>query len=92
MSLRPINFKIFLKKISKQIQQIGPKEIKGSFFCESKQKNLTLKIAYELSDVYIDDGFTTDVSVYCNQVLVDEEPLEKDKNCAASPLIICLLT
>jgi len=66
----------FLKKISKQIQQIGPKEIKGSFFCESKQKNLTLKIAYELSDVYIDDGFTTDVSVYCNQVLVDGEPLE----------------
>ena len=66
----------FLKKISKQIQQIGPKEIKGSFFCESKQKTLTLKIAYELSDVYIDDGFTTDVSVYCNQVLVDGEPLE----------------
>jgi hypothetical protein len=66
----------FLKKISKEIQQIGPKEIKGGFFCENKQKNLTLKIAYELSDVYIDDGFTTDVSVYCNQVLVDEEPLE----------------
>jgi hypothetical protein len=66
----------FIEKISKQIQQIGPKEIKGSFFCESKLKNLTLKIAYELSDVYIDDGFTTDVSVYCNQVLVDGEPLE----------------
>lgn len=66
----------FLKKISKEIQQIGPKEIKGGFFCENKQKNLTLKIAYELSDVYIDDGFTTDVSVYCNQVLVDGEPLE----------------
>jgi hypothetical protein len=35
-----------------------------------------LNVSYEVSDVYIDDGITTDISVYCNQVLVDNEPLE----------------
>ena len=40
------------------------------------KKRLTLKVNYEVSDIYIDDGITTDVSVYCDQVLVDGEPLE----------------
>jgi hypothetical protein len=29
-----------------------------------------------VSDIYIDDGIQTDVSVYCSQALVDGEPLE----------------
>jgi len=66
----------FLKKISEQIQQIGTKELSTFFHCEGKQTKLTLKITYELSDVYIDDGITTDVSVYCHQALVNGEPLE----------------
>ena len=66
----------FLKKISEQIQQIGPKELDTFFYCGGKQRKLTLKITYELSDVYIDDGITTDVSVYCHQILVEGEPLE----------------
>jgi hypothetical protein len=66
----------FLKKISEQIQQIGPKELDTFFYCGGKQRKLTLKITYELSDVYIDDGMTTDISVYCHQILVEGEPLE----------------
>ena len=65
----------FLKKISEQIQQIGPKELNTFFYCGGQRK-LTLNITYELSDVYIDDGITTDVSVYCHQILVEGEPLE----------------
>jgi hypothetical protein len=66
----------FIQKISDEIQELGPKQIKTSFFCGSKRKELTLNVTYKLSDVYIDDGMTTDVSVYCHQVLVDGEPLE----------------
>ena len=66
----------FLKKISEQIQQIGPKELNTFFYCGGKQRKLTLKITYELSDVYIEDGIQTDVSVYCHQILVEGEPLE----------------
>ena len=65
----------FIQKISEQIQQIGPKELYMFFYCEGQRK-LTLNITYELSDVYIDDGMTTDVSVYCHQALVEGEPLE----------------
>jgi len=66
----------FLKKISEQIQQIETKELSTFFHCEGKQTKLTLKITYELSDVYIDDGMTTDVSVYCHQALVNGELLD----------------
>ncbi len=66
----------FIKKISEQIQQIGPKEIKGHFWCGGEKKQLILNITYKISDVYIDDGITTDVSVYCHQALVNGEPLE----------------
>jgi hypothetical protein len=66
----------FIQKISNKIQELGPKQISTHFFCGSKRKELTLNITYELSDVYIDDGMTTDVSVYCHQALVDGEPLE----------------
>ena len=66
----------FTQKISDEIQQLGPKQIKTHFFCGGDEKILTLNVEYELSDVYIDDGLTTDVSVYCSQALVDNEPLE----------------
>ena len=68
--------KSFIKKVSKDIEENTPKQISTHFFCGSKRKELTLNITYELSDVYIDDGMTTDVSVYCHQALVDGEPLE----------------
>ena len=35
-----------------------------------------LDVTYQVSDIYVDDGLTTDVSVYCGQLLVDGEPLE----------------
>jgi len=66
----------FIKKISNKIQQLGPKQVSASFNCGGKPRKLTLNITYELADVYIDDGMTTDVSVYCHQALVEGEPLE----------------
>jgi len=68
--------KWFNEKITKNIEQIGPKQISTNFFCGGERKTLTLKVNYEVSDIYIDDGITTDVSVYCYQALVDGEPLE----------------
>jgi hypothetical protein len=66
----------FIKKITKDIEELSPKQIKTSFFCGGGKKRLTLKVNYEVSDMYIDDGIATNVSVYCNEVLVDNEPLE----------------
>jgi len=68
--------KSFSEKITKDIQQLGPKQINTNFFCGGERKTLTLNVNYEVSDIYIDDGITTDVSVYCHQALVDGEPLE----------------
>ena len=66
----------FIQKISDEIQHLGPKEIKGGFWCGGEKKQLILNITYKLSEVYIDDGITTDVSVYCQQALVNGELLE----------------
>ena len=66
----------FTQKISDEIQQLGPKQLKGHFWCGGEKKQLILNITYKLSDVFIDDGITTDVSVYCHQALVNGEPLE----------------
>lgn len=66
----------FIQKISDNIQQLGPKQTKGFFWCGGEKKQLILNITYKLSDVFIDDGITMDVSVYCHQALVDGEPLE----------------
>ena len=66
----------FIQKISNNIQELGPKQIKGHFWCGGEKKQLILNITYKLSDVYIDDGITTDVSVYCQQALVNGELLE----------------
>jgi hypothetical protein len=66
----------FIKKVSKDIEENTPKQISTHFFCEGKRKELKLNINVEVSDMYIDDGITTNVSVYCNQVLVDNKPLE----------------
>jgi hypothetical protein len=68
--------KWFNKKITKDIEQVGPKQINTQFFCGGERKLLTLNVSYEVSDTYIDDGMTTDISVYCHQLLVDGEPLE----------------
>lgn len=68
--------KSFIKKVSKDIEENTPKQISTHFFCEGKRKELKLNINVEVSDMYIDDGITTNVSVYCNQVLVDNKPLE----------------
>ena len=66
----------FIQKISNNIQELGPKQVSAYFNCGGKPRKLTLNITYELADVYIDDGMTTDVSVYCHQALVEGEPLE----------------
>jgi hypothetical protein len=66
----------FIQKISNKIQELGPRQIKGHFWCGGEKKQLILNITYELSEVYIDDGITTDVSVYCQQALVNGELLE----------------
>ena len=66
----------FINEISNKIQELGPKEVSAYFNCGGTKRKLTLKITYELADVYIDDGITTDVSVYSYQVLVEGEPVE----------------
>ena len=66
----------FINEISNKIQELGPKEVSTYFNCGGTKRKLTLKITYELADVYIDDGMTTDVSVYSYQVLVEGEPVE----------------
>jgi hypothetical protein len=66
----------FIKTVDSQIQQHSTKKIKTHFFCDGKRKELILEVTYELSDIYLDDGIVTDISVYCNRVFVDNEPLE----------------
>jgi len=67
---------LFTDTVDTQIQQRAPKQIKSHFFCGGKKKELLLNVTYKLSDMYIDDGIITDISVYCSQILVDGEPLE----------------
>jgi len=67
---------LFTDTVDTQIQQMAPKQIKSHFFCGGKKRELLLNVSYKLSDMYIDDGITTDISVYCTQILVDGEPLE----------------
>ena len=66
----------FIEKVTNDIVQKSPKQITTNFFCGGERKNLSLNVTYEVSDIYIDDGIQTDVSVYCSQVLVNGEPLE----------------
>lgn len=66
----------YIEKVSKEIEENSPKQITTHFFCGGKRKNLVLNIKREVSDIYIDDGITTNISVYCNEVLVDNKPLE----------------
>ena len=68
--------KWFNEKITKNIEQIGPKQISTQFFCGGERKNLILNVSYKVSNIYIDDGITTDVSVYCSEAIIDGEPLE----------------
>jgi hypothetical protein len=66
----------FIEKVTNDITQKSPKQITTHFFCGGERKNLVLNVTYEVSEIYIDDGIQTDVSVYCSQALVDGEPLE----------------
>ena len=66
----------FIKKVTNYLTQTSPKQISTHFFCGGERKNLILNVTYEVSDIYIDDGITTSVSVYCSEALVDGEPLE----------------
>ena len=66
----------FVEKVSNEIKQPTPKNIATHFFCGGERKNLALNVTYEVSDIYIDDGITTSVSVYCSQALIDGKPLE----------------
>ena len=66
----------FIKKVTNDITQISPKQITTHFFCGGERKNLVLNVTYEVSDIYIDDGIQTDVSVQCSEALVDGEPLQ----------------
>lgn len=65
----------FIQKISDKISDIGPRQIKTSFWCGGERKTLMLDVTYQVSDIYVDDGLTTDVSVYCSRALIDNEPL-----------------
>lgn len=67
---------LFMDTVDTQIQQITPKQIKSHFFCGGKKRELLLNVSYKLSDMYIDDGITSDISVYCSQILVDGKPLK----------------
>ena len=66
----------FIEKVSNDIKQNAAKQISTNFFCGGERKILTLIINCEVSDIYIDDGIQTDVSVYCSEALVDGEPLQ----------------
>lgn len=66
----------FVEKISEGFQNNIPKQIKSYFYCGGTRKEIVLIVNYEVSNIYIDDGLTTDVSVYCSVVLVDNKPLE----------------
>ena len=77
----------FIEKISEDIKENSPKKISTHFFCGGERKRLELLIKCELSDVYIDDGIRTDVSVYCSQALVDGEPLENIPESLAETIV-----
>ena len=77
----------FTDKINEDIKQKSPKQITTHFFCGGERKSLTLIINCEVSDVYIDDGITTDVSVYCSQILVDGKPLENIPESLAETIV-----
>jgi hypothetical protein len=66
----------FIEKITNHITQTSPKQITTHFFCGGERKNLVLNVTYGVTDIYIDDGITTSVSVYCSQALIDDKPLE----------------
>jgi hypothetical protein len=66
----------FITKVDKLIQQRGKKQILTHFFCEEKRIDLRLNVTYGVSDIYAEDGLVTNISVYCNQVIVDGESLE----------------
>jgi hypothetical protein len=77
----------FTDKINENIKQNAPRNITTHFFCGGERKNLTLIISSEVSDVYIDDGITTDVSINCGQILVDGKPLENIPQSLAETII-----
>ena len=77
----------FVEKVSNDITQMGPKQIKSHFFCGNEKKELILDVTYKLSSMYPDDGIVTDVLVYCNQILVDNEPLENIPQSLAETII-----
>ena len=66
----------FITKVDELIQQRGKKQILTHFFCEEKRIDLRLNVTYGVSDIYVEDGLVTNISVYCNQVLVDGKSLE----------------
>jgi hypothetical protein len=79
--------KSFVEKVSNDIDQMGPKQIKSHFFCGGEKKELILNVTYKLSSMYPDDGIVTDVLVYCSQILVDNEPLENIPQSLAETIV-----
>ena len=77
----------FVEKVSNDIKQNSAKQISTNFSCGGERKILTLIISCEISDIYIDDGITTDVSVYCSQILVDGKPLENIPQSLAETIV-----
>jgi hypothetical protein len=66
----------FEDKIAKLIKEDKNNSIGSYFYCNGEKKILKLMFDVELSDVYLDDGVTSDISIYCNQIFVDDKPLE----------------
>lgn len=77
----------FIEKVSNDIKQNAAKQISTHFFCDGERKTLVLNVTYEVSDIYIDDGVTTDVSVYCSQILVDGKSLENIPQSLAETIV-----
>lgn len=71
--LIPISFE---DKINKLIKENTNKEISVHFFCGNEKKFLRLTIEPEVSEIFIDDGITSDISVYVEQATIDGKPLE----------------
>lgn len=69
----PISFE---NKINKLIKENTSKEISLHFYCDGAMNFLKLTIEPEVSEIYIDDGITSDISVYVKQATIDGKPLE----------------
>jgi hypothetical protein len=68
--------KKFGEELNNRIKNVDKEYIQVSFWCNSEPKTLKLYITYELSDVYTSEGIDADISIYCDRITIDDEPVE----------------